>query len=126
MVLQVNGIIGLVIGGCIGFISGLLGLGGGWLLVPLLVLVMRTPLPIAIGTSLLGILVPAIVGAASHWRLGNLDLMASLPLILSGVLGAQAGAALVVRVSRIWLERLLISLLLAASAYMLGRASDLL
>ncbi|TAK08240.1 sulfite exporter TauE/SafE family protein [bacterium] len=123
---SVNCFSALAIGGCIGFISGLLGVGGGWLLVPLLVLLMRTPLRIAVGTSLPGILLPAIVGAASHWRLGNLHLAASIPLILSGIVGAQLGALLVVRISHAWLEWLLIILLIVASAYMLGRGFGLL
>lgn len=61
---------GLAIGACLGFVSGLLGVGGGWILVPALVLFLRTPLRIAIGTSLLSILLPALVGATTHWRWG--------------------------------------------------------
>jgi uncharacterized protein len=113
--------VGLIIGACVGFVSGLLGVGGGWLLVPLLVLLMRIPLPIAIGTSLFGIMVPAAVGAATHWHLGNLDLPASLPLVIPGVLGAQVGARLVTRVSRARLNLLLNVLLITASLYMLAR-----
>jgi uncharacterized membrane protein YfcA len=121
LVFTVNSFSGLAIGACIGFVSGLLGVGGGWLLVPLLVLLMRTPLRIAVGTSLFGILAPAIVGAASHWRFGNLNLAVSIPLILSGVVGAQLGALLIVRISRAWRDRLLMVLLVVASAYMFGR-----
>ena len=121
LIFTVNSLSGLAVGACIGFVSGLLGVGGGWLLVPLLVLLMRTPLRIAVGTSLFGILAPAMVGAASHWRFGNLDLTASIPLILSGVVGAQLGALLIVRISRAWRDRLLMVLLVVASAYMLGQ-----
>ena len=121
IIFTVNILSGFVLGACLGFVSGLLGVGGGWLLVPLLVLVMRIPLRIAVGTSLLAILGPAIVGAASHWRFGNLDLRVSLPLIVSGVIGAQLGAILVVRIPPVWLERLLVFLLIVASAYMVGQ-----
>jgi uncharacterized membrane protein YfcA len=121
LIFTVNSFSGVAIGACIGFVSGLLGVGGGWLLVPLLVLLMGIPLRVAVGTSLFGILVPASVGAVSHWRFGNLDLAASIPLILSGVVGAQLGTVLLVRISRAWRERLLVMLLMVASAYMLGR-----
>ncbi len=118
IVFTINIFYGLAIGACFGFIAGLMGIGGGWLLVPLLVILMRVPLRIAVGTSLLSILVPAIVGAAMHWRFGNLDLKASVPLILSGMLGAQLGAIMLARISYAWLERLLVFLFLIASAYM--------
>lgn len=121
MIFTINVFAGLAVGACVGFVSGLLGLGGGWLLVPLLVVFMRIPLPVAIGTSLLGILGPAIAGAASYWWLGNLDLAASIPLILSGIIGAQLGALLAVRIDRAWLERLFVLVLSVASAYMLAR-----
>ena len=118
---RVNILCAFALGLCLGFVSGLLGVGGGWLLVPLLVLAMHIPLLIAVGTSLFAIMGPAVVGAASHWRLGNLDLRASTPLVLSGIMGAQLGALLVVRVPALWIERLLVFLLMVASAYMLGQ-----
>lgn len=121
LVYQVNFISAAGVGACTGFLSGLLGVGGGWLLVPLLRLSMRIPLPVAIGTSLSGILLPAAVGAISHWRLGNIPLEGSLPLILSGMLGSQLGAILAVRLPHVWLERCLLSLLAIASAYMFAR-----
>ena len=112
---------GLLLGGCLGIVAGLLGIGGGWLLVPLLVLVMRIPIRIAVGTSLLAILGPAVAGAATHWQFGNFDLKISIPLILAGIIGAQIGAILVARIPSIWLERLLVFLLIVASIYMLGQ-----
>ncbi len=106
--------------------SGLLGVGGGWILVPALVLFLRTPLRIAIGTSLLSILLPALVGATTHWQLGNLDVQASAPLILSGIVGAQFGATLLVKIPPLWLERLFIFLFSVAATYMLGQGLGLL
>ena len=113
------------VGACTGFFSGLLGVGGGWLMVPLLQLSMRIPIHVAIGTSLSGILLPAAVGAISHWRLGNIPFEGSLPLIVSGMLGSQLGAVLAVRLARLWLERFLLSLLAIASAYMFARGLGL-
>lgn len=110
---------GVLIGGVTGFVSGMLGVGGGWLLVPLLVLVMRIPLHIAIGTSLLAILGPAAVGALTYWKSGNVDLYASLSLILSGMAAAWAGARMVSRLSERVLRQFFISLLFSAALYML-------
>ncbi len=126
LVYKVDFISAVGVGACTGFFSGLLGVGGGWILVPLLQLSMRIPLRVAIGTSLSGILLPAAVGAISHWRLGNIPLEGSLPLILSGMLGSQLGAILTVRLPRVWLERCLNSLLAVASAYMFARGFGLL
>ena len=122
----VNIFSGLLLGGCLGIVAGLLGIGGGFLLVPLLVLVMRIPIQIAVGTSLLAILGPAVAGAATHWKFGNFDLKVSIPLILAGIIGAQIGAILVVRIPSIWLERLLVFLLIVAAIYMLGQGLGLL
>lgn len=121
----INILCGLAIGACLGFLSGLLGVGGGWILVPALVLFLRTPLRVAVGTSLLSIVLPALVGATTHWQLGNLDVEAFAPLILSGIVGAQLGATLLARIPPAWLERLFIFLFAVAAAYMLGQGLGL-
>jgi uncharacterized membrane protein YfcA len=113
------------VGACTGFFSGLLGIGGGWLMVPLLRLTMHIPIRVAIGTSLSGILLPAAVGTISHWRMGNIPFEGSIPLILSGMFGSQFGAILAVRLPRPWLERSLITLLAIAAAYMFARGFGL-
>ncbi|MGH7364567.1 MAG: TSUP family transporter, partial [Candidatus Methylomirabilales bacterium] len=103
------------------FISGLLGLGGGWLLVPLLVLFMGIPVPVAVGTSLVAMVAPALAGAVTHYRLGNLDPGRAVPLVLAGVAGERAGAWGVLRVPERYLKRALVGLLLLGGAYMLVR-----
>jgi len=123
---EVNFISAVGVGACTGFFSGLLGVGGGWLMVPLLRLSMRIPIRVAIGTSLSGILLPAAVGTVSHWRLGNIPLEGSIPLILSGMVGSQFGAILAVRLPRPWLERSLVTLLTIAAVYMFARGFGLL
>ena len=95
-------------------------------MVPLLRLSMRIPIRVAIGTSLSGILLPAAVGTVSHWRLGNIPLEGSIPLILSGMVGSQFGAILAVRLPRPWLERSLVTLLTIAAVYMFARGFGLL
>ncbi len=108
----------LVLGAAVGLSSGLLGVGGGWLMVPLFVMVLGIPIHIAIGTSLLAILGPALGGTYAHWLAGNLDLAAAPWLVVPAVLTAQIGAKLVVRFSDSTLRRLLLILLVSATAYM--------
>jgi uncharacterized membrane protein YfcA len=120
-VFPVDALRGLLLGGGIGFISGLLGLGGGWLLVPLLVLFMGIPVPVAVGTSLVAIVAPALTGVLAHYHLGNLDPGRAVPLVLAGVAGARAGAWGVLRVPERYLKRALVGLLLLGGGYMLLR-----
>jgi hypothetical protein len=120
-VFRVDALRGVLLGVGIGFISGLLGLGGGWLLVPLLVLVMGIPVPVAVGTSLVAILAPALTGALAHYRLGNLEPGRALPLVLAGIVGVRGGAWGVVHVPERHLKRTLVGLLLLGGGYMLAR-----
>lgn len=82
----------LGIGALAGAVAGLLGLGGGFLIVPLLVRYAHVPIKRAIGTSLSAIAILAIPGAISHVALGNSDLLVAAALALGMVPGAVTGA----------------------------------
>ena len=82
------GAIGLVAG----FVSGLLGVGGGIVMVPALTLWIGMPLRRALGTSLLVIAVLVIPGTIVHALLGNIDWAIFLVLVLGVVPGARIGA----------------------------------
>lgn len=120
-VFPVDALRGVLLGGGVGFISGLLGLGGGWVLVPLLVLLMGIPVPVAVGTSLVAIVAPALTGTLAHYHLGNLDPGRAVPLVLAGVAGVRAGAWGVLRVPERHLRGALAGLLLLGGGYMLVR-----
>lgn len=96
------GIIGLLGG----FVSGLFGVGGGVLFVPLLVLFLHTNLHLAIGTSLAAIVPTALVGAIRHFSAGSVDLRVALALALCAMGGAWLGAELSLRLDLILLRRL--------------------
>lgn len=84
--------------GCIvGFLSGLLGIGGGIVLVPLFVSQLRFPLRLAAGTSVAAILPAALVGGLSYALQGHVDWAAGAVLIVGMILGAQLGSYLLVR-----------------------------
>lgn len=117
----VNLLRGVAVGGVTGFLSGLLGLGGGSLLVILLVLVVGLPAPIAAGTSLLAIVLPALAGAMTHYGLGHIDIASAIPTVLAGILGAVFGARGTIILSTPQLQSIMMWLLALVSVYMIGR-----
>ncbi|MEX2420794.1 MAG: sulfite exporter TauE/SafE family protein [Actinomycetota bacterium] len=81
-----------VIGSAAGFVSGLLGVGGGIVMVPAFTLWAGMPLKRALGTSLLVIAVLVIPGTIVHALLGHIDWAIFLVLTLGVVPGARIGA----------------------------------
>ncbi|MFH0897377.1 MAG: sulfite exporter TauE/SafE family protein [Candidatus Bathyarchaeota archaeon] len=90
---------GIAVGGIVGFLSGLLGVGGGFILIPLMILVMRVPVRVAMGTSLLTVTGLAASGAVRHWLMGNGDLLLISVLVVGGVVGSPLGATAAKRTS---------------------------
>jgi hypothetical protein len=81
------------IGAVAGLASGLLGIGGGLVMVPLLAGWLGMPLKRALGTSLLAIVALVVPGTVVHALLGHLDLGIGLALVVGAVPGARIGAA---------------------------------
>lgn len=115
----------LATGAGAGFASGLLGVGGGFVMVPVSYWVIMamgvaqaTAIKIAFGTSLLVILPTAISGAWKHNRNNAVEKKAALVLGLSGLVGALGGATLAAGLRGDILERGFGGLLLAASVWM--------
>lgn len=75
----------------IGFLSSIMGIGGGIIHVPLLVLVLNFPPHLAAATSLFILTWSALVGATTHFYLGHTFLPYAAALALGGLLGAQIG-----------------------------------
>jgi uncharacterized protein len=93
----------LLVGGLVsGILAGLLGIGGGSVLVPLMVAVGFTPIN-AIGTSSLAILLTSLSGSLQNWRMGYLDWGRIGLLGLPAVVAAQVGAALAPLIPAAWL-----------------------
>ena len=82
------------IGAVAGFASGLLGIGGGLVMVPLLAGWLGMPLKRALGTSLLAIVALVVPGTVVHALLGHIDVGIGLALAVGAVPGARLGAAL--------------------------------
>ena len=89
----------LLIGLGAGGLSGLLGIGGGLVLVPLFTGWLRLPIKVALGTSLACVAVLAIPGTITHVLLGHIDWLYALPLCIGIVPGARVGSHLAIRSS---------------------------
>lgn len=78
------------IGGAVGFLSGLFGVGGGFLLTPLLIFT-GIPASVAVASVTGQVVAASTSGALSYWRRSGIDLHLALYLVLSGILGAFGG-----------------------------------
>ena len=115
------------IGLAAGFVSGLLGVGGGIIMVPLLVGVLKMPLKRALGTSLLAIVVLVIPGTVVHASLGHIDWAIFAALSVGAVPGARIGARLALGTRERTLRLLVGSfLLVVALVYGVGEIVHLL
>ena len=88
----------IILGVIIGVLSSGSGLGGGFLVVPLL-LQLGKEVRVAVGTSFVFILMVAISSLFGHARVGNVDWKSGLLLAIGGVLGAQAGPIILENIS---------------------------
>lgn len=87
--------IGIIIGlgGGVGFLSGLLGVGGGFLMTPLLIF-FGIPPAVAVATEANQIVASSVSGVLAHWRRGNVDFKMGGILMLGGVVGSSLGVVL--------------------------------
>ncbi|MBA4419462.1 MAG: permease, partial [Syntrophus sp. (in: bacteria)] len=83
----------LAIGGLTGFISGMMGVGGGAVMVPLMVILANMGQHIAQGTSLLAMIPISISGSFTHNKLGNVRSNIVLGLAIGSVIGGFLGAS---------------------------------
>ena len=91
--MSVNIFLILAMGGGIGFLSGLFGVGGGFLMTPLLIFI-GVPAPVAVGTVANQIVASSVSGVLAHWRRGNVDFKMGSILLVGGFFGSSAGVVL--------------------------------
>jgi uncharacterized protein len=88
--LPVNVFLVLAMGLAVGFISGMFGIGGGFLMTPLLIFIGVSP-AVAVATVSSHIAASSMSGALSYWRRRALDLALALMLLAGGIIGTVAG-----------------------------------
>lgn len=93
-----RGLAGFGIGLIAGLAGGYVGVGGGFIMVPLMTSWLAVPMHKAGGTSLLAIMILAIPGVATQIALGNVDFVAGACLAVGSIPGAMVGARFVTRI----------------------------
>jgi uncharacterized protein len=88
--MSVNVFLILGMGGAVGFLSGLFGVGGGFLMTPLLIF-MGVPPAVAVGTEANQIVASSVSGVLAHMRRGNVDFKMGGVLTVGGFLGSGLG-----------------------------------
>jgi uncharacterized membrane protein YfcA len=88
--MPVNVILILGLGGAVGFLSGLFGVGGGFLMTPLLILI-GIPSPVAVATQANQIVALSVSGVLAHWQRGNVDFKMGMILTAGGFAGSSVG-----------------------------------
>ena len=81
------------LGGAIGFLSGLFGVGGGFLMTPLLIFI-GIPAPVAVASEANQIVASSVSGVIAHWRRGNVDFKMGGVLLAGGFVGSFLGVEL--------------------------------
>jgi uncharacterized membrane protein YfcA len=112
----------ILIGVLAGVVAGMLGVGGGVLFVPALVVFADLGQVDAEATSLLAIIPVALVGAGNQWRYGNVRVRDALVLGVLAIPGAIAGVALVNAVPERLVEVLFALLMLYVASQLVRRA----
>jgi uncharacterized membrane protein YfcA len=92
--MSANILIFLTMGGAVGFLSGLFGVGGGFLMTPLLIF-SGIPPAVAVGTESAQITASSVSGAFAQWRRRNIDFMMGAVLLAGGIVGSVFGVLLV-------------------------------
>lgn len=92
--ISINVLLLIGVGTFVGFMTGLLGVGGGFLLTPLLML-MGIPPTFAAASDSCQIVAASSSGVAAHFRLGNVDFKMGIVLLLGGLAGAGVGVQLI-------------------------------
>ncbi len=107
--ISVNLLVMLGLGAAVGFLSGMFGVGGGFLLTPFLML-SGIPPAIAVATGANQIVGTSVSGTLAQWRRGNVDLQMGAVLIGGGVVGALVGVLLLRYLRELGQAGLMISL----------------
>ena len=117
---------GVLIGLVAGLASGYVGVGGGFIMVPLMTSWLGVPMRYASGTSLIAIIILCVPGVAEQMMLGNVDYFAGILLVLGSIPGAAVGAKLVKKVPERTLRFIFAGFLGVAAMMLLVKEAGLL
>ncbi len=106
----------------VGFLTGLFGVGGGFVIVPALALVLKLPMPQAIGTSLLVISINAIVALLPRLATAGIEWEVTAPFTVAAIAGVLTGGAVADRIDATRSLRWFAGLLVAVAGYTAAQA----
>lgn len=109
----------LTSGAGVGLLTGIFGVGGGFLVVPALVMLVGLPVQVAVGTSLVVIAMNSAAGFLGHVGDGSIDWMVTLVFTSSGLLGTFSGMKLSQRLSSSKLQKAFAVFVIALAAFLL-------
>lgn len=110
--------IGAAIGLFAGLASGYVGVGGGFIMVPLMMSILHVPMKLTSGTSLIAVMILAVPGTVTQALLGNINWIAGIAVACGSIPGATLGAKLIPKVPERQL-RFLFSFFLVVAAVLL-------
>lgn len=111
----------VVEGLAVGAVTGLVGAGGGFLVVPALFLLGRLPMSEAVGTSLLVITMKSFAAFAGHAAGASLDVPIAGAITVAAIVGSVAGAAIAGRLPAATLRKAFAWFVLAMAVFLLGQ-----
>jgi len=92
---DINALAMLILALLVGFLAGLFGVGGGFLMVPLVNIIFRVPMNVAAGTDILQIASTAASGAIAHYKMGHVDWKLAAMLLCGSIPGGWLGVYLI-------------------------------
>lgn len=120
----VNVPLSFLLGGAVGVLAGMLGVGGGFIMTPLMISVLKVPTRVAVGTSLLMILPTTVSGSVGKIMTGQFDLETTAAVVVGSIVGAQFGGKANTRLAprriRLILTLLLFAILIRTIMDLLG------
>ena len=121
MKMSISTVLIILIIGCItGFLAGMLGIGGGLIVIPALVMVMGMSQQAAQGTSLAMMLPPiGILAAYNYYKAGHVDIKIALLLAVMFIVGSYFGSKIAVKLPQDVLKKIFVVFLVLVAAKML-------
>lgn len=108
-------------GVAVGFLTGFFGVGGGFVIVPALVLLLGLAMPVAVGTSLIVIALTSASALAAHLASGSIDWTVATAFTAAAVVGALAGSRLGAHLSSARLTQLFAILIVAVALFLIAK-----
>jgi len=102
--LKFNGGLSVFIGSSVGLASGIIGAGGGFIIIPLMLRVLKIPLKITIGSSLGIVLIGALMGSIGKLVTNQVDLTYLLPVIAGSIPAAIVGAIVSKKIPAVYIR----------------------